>query len=145
MNKFNYRKEAEKLAKITSKLNATKNGKAYDRLIEDAAFQAEQLEKLQKIIALEGWTESYQNGEHQSGFKPSAAGSAYLQLAKAYRATIGQLMAAVHEAEKAAAEGQERTNSLLDLLRERYAREDRERSNASNLAAADAEETEDEA
>ena len=115
MNKFDAKKEKKKLQKIAEKLTSSRTGPAYERMITDASFMAEQLQKLQEAIAVAGWTERYEHGGGQSGNKQSAAGNAYLALSKQYRETMRMLMEAVADAEKASS-GPVQSNPLLDLL-----------------------------
>lgn len=60
-------------------------------LYEKCLFQHTQLDKLQQIIAEQGWTEAYQNGANQSGRKKTGEGDLYIALTKVFNATVKQL------------------------------------------------------
>ena len=59
--------------------------------IQNAAFQKITLDELQELIAETGAIERYQNGEHQSGLKQSAALQSYNNTMKVYQATVKTL------------------------------------------------------
>ena len=61
-------------------------------LFENAAFMKITLDGLQDEIREKGTVEGYQNGEHQSGFKISAAVQAYNQTIKNYNAVMDKLI-----------------------------------------------------
>ena len=88
--KFSAKKEQKKLKLIVSQLPEELE-KITEGLVEDAAFMAEQLEKLRAEIQETGWTSEYRNSETQYGTKPSAAGEQYIKLQKLYAANIKQL------------------------------------------------------
>lgn len=88
--KFDAKKEQKKLKLIVSQLPEELE-KITEGLVEDAAFMAEQLEKLRAEIKETGWTSEYRNSETQYGTKPSAAGEQYIKLQKLYAANIKQL------------------------------------------------------
>lgn len=88
--RFEVKKELRKLKKIVDLLPEEKK-KITEGLVSDAAFMAEQLEKLRESIAENGWSETYQNGANQSGRKPSVEADAYLKMQKSYAAVIKQL------------------------------------------------------
>ena len=88
--RFNAKKEQKKLKEIISQL-PDELVKITEGLVEDAAFMAEQLEKLRADIEKNGWTSEYRNSETQYGTKPSAAGEQYIKLQKLYAANIKQL------------------------------------------------------
>lgn len=88
--RFDAKKELKKLKKIVDLLPDEKK-KITEGLVADAAFMAEQLEKLRQHIAEEGWSETYQNGANQCGKKSSVEAEAYLKMQKSYAAVIKQL------------------------------------------------------
>lgn len=53
-------------------------------LIENMVFIEQQMESLQQIIASEGFTDEYQNGNNQFGKKQSANLQSYNALVKSY-------------------------------------------------------------
>lgn len=61
------------------------------KLIENAIFMEEELEKLQEIIRKKGYSEVYQNGANQSGTKPVAEVNVYNTMIKNYSGIIKQL------------------------------------------------------
>ena len=87
---FNCQKELKKLNQIVAALPDDKR-KITEGLVADAAFMAEQLEKLRESIAKNGWSEEYKNGENQFGKKSSVEADAYIKLQKSYAAVIKQL------------------------------------------------------
>lgn len=87
---FSYKTEKKKLEEIFEGLSED-DRRISESLIHDAAFLAEELEKLRKIIAEEGWTEQWQNGENQFGSRQSSTSTAYIQALKTYTSIIKQL------------------------------------------------------
>jgi predicted transcriptional regulator len=91
--KANATKEARKLTKIFSEvLDGDEMTKAAG-LIENAAFMRVSLKELQINLQENGFVETYQNGENQSGMKDSSYLRAYNNLYKSYSATMKQLFA----------------------------------------------------
>ena len=87
---FNSKKELKKLGAIVAALPEDKK-KITEGLVADAAFMAEQLEKLRAHIVENGWSEVYKNGENQFGKKSSVEADAYIKIQKSYASTIKQL------------------------------------------------------
>lgn len=87
---FNSAKEQKKLALIVAAMPDDKR-KITEGLVADAAFMAEQLEKLRAHITEHGWSEEYKNGENQFGKKSSVEADAYIKIQKSYASTIKQL------------------------------------------------------
>lgn len=87
---FNCQKELKKLNQIVIALPEDKR-KITEGLVADAAFMAEQLEKLRETISKNGWSEEYKNGENQFGKKSSVEADAYIKLQKSYASVIKQL------------------------------------------------------
>lgn len=87
---FNATKELKKLKLITEMLPEDKR-KITEGLVADAAFMAEQLEKLRAHISENGWSEEYKNGENQFGKKSSVEADAYVKVQKSYASVIKQL------------------------------------------------------
>ena len=88
--KFSKEAELKKLKAIVEQLPEDKR-KMTEGLVADAAFQAEQLEKLRIYISENGWSEQYQNGATQFGKKKSVEGDFYVSLHKTYASVIKQL------------------------------------------------------
>lgn len=83
--------ELEKLKKIFAGIDGEKKD-VVERLIENAAFMAEELRKLQLYISENGCTESYQNGANQFGKKKSSEVEVYNAMIKNYSSVIKQLI-----------------------------------------------------
>ena len=86
----NYKNELDELQKLYEKAG-TEAQKLAAPLMNEAAFQARQLEKLRQIIDHEGWTTDYSNGYKQHGTIQSANGKSYLALAKCFNTTVKTL------------------------------------------------------
>ena len=69
-------------------------------LIDRAAFITVSLEDLEAQLNEIGWTEYYQNGETQSGWKKSAAADVHISLTKNLNTIIKQLLELVPPAQK---------------------------------------------
>lgn len=69
-------------------------------LIDRAAFITVSLEDLEAQLNEIGWTEYYQNGETQSGWKKSAAADVHISLTKNLNTIIKQLLELVPPAKK---------------------------------------------
>ena len=87
---FTVEKELRKLKNIVSQLPEDRR-LITEGLVADAAFMAEQLEILRETIAVNGWSETYQNGANQYGKKDSVEAAAYIKIQKQYAAVIKQL------------------------------------------------------
>lgn len=61
-------------------------------LIDRAAFITVSLQDLEEDLNKNGWTEYYQNGDKQSGWKKSAAADVHISLTKNLNTTIKQLL-----------------------------------------------------
>ena len=85
------KKEINKLKKIYKEESDDKR-KSVEKLIENAAWMAVSLTELKGFIDEYGYTESYQNGEHQSGTKDSTYVRAYNTMIKNYNSTIKLLL-----------------------------------------------------
>lgn len=70
-----------------------KRRKTVDKLLDNAAFMAVQLEDLRVVIQENGVTSEYQNGENQFGTKKSPEVEVYLAMIKNYTAIINSLCA----------------------------------------------------
>lgn len=57
-------------------------------LLDKAKFMEEEMCKLQKILAVKGWTEEYKNGANQFGLKKCSEGEVYIALTKNYTNTM---------------------------------------------------------
>ena len=69
-------------------------------LIDRAAFITVSLQDLEEQLNEIGWTEYYQNGDKQSGWKKSAAADVHISLTKNLNTTIKQLLDLVPPAKK---------------------------------------------
>lgn len=87
---FSLDKERKKLKKIIERMPAEKADLAAG-MIADAAFMAEQLDKLREEIRTTGFAEEYKHGREQFGTKETVAIGVYLKMQKNYTATIKQL------------------------------------------------------
>lgn len=85
------RKEFLKLKKIFKNVPENKK-KIIENLLHNAAFMAVSLGELQTEINLNGYTDEYQNGEHQKGIKQSEAVKTHLAMQKNYTTVIDRLL-----------------------------------------------------
>ena len=69
-------------------------------LLENAAFMKVALDDLQQTIIETGPVEHYQNGQHQSGMKVSAAVQSYNQIIRNYCAVIKSIIPYVQPAQQ---------------------------------------------
>ena len=69
-------------------------------LIDRAAFITVSLQDLEDQLNEIGWTEYYQNGDKQSGWKKSAAADVHISLTKNLNTTIKQLLELVPPAKQ---------------------------------------------
>ena len=99
---FDSKKELKKLALIVAALPEDKR-KITEGLVADAAFMAEQLEKLRAHIVENGWSEAYMNGANQYGKKSSVEADAYIKIQKSYASTIKQLTELLPDSNETAA------------------------------------------
>lgn len=81
------KQELRKLKKIFDNLPEDTR-KVCEGVIEDCAFQREQLCILQKDIEEKGYTEEYQNGKEQWGIKKRAEVEIYSTVSKQYLANV---------------------------------------------------------
>jgi hypothetical protein len=94
------KREKKRLAGIFKDLEENKL-KTCQALIDRAAFITISLEDLEEQLNEIGFTEFYQNGENQSGFKKSAAADVHISLTKNLNAIVKQLLELVPPAQKA--------------------------------------------
>lgn len=92
-------KERNRLRKVFKDLEENKL-KTCSTLIDRAAFITVSLQDLETQLNKTGWTEFYQNGENQSGFKKSAVADVHISLTKNLNAIIKQLLELVPPAQK---------------------------------------------
>ena len=83
--------EYDRLMEIFLELNENERTVA-DGLIREAAYMSIAMSELKDTIRKEGFTERYQNGEHQYGIKESAALKSYNNLMKTYKDIIAKLL-----------------------------------------------------
>ena len=83
--------ELEKLNKIFQNIDDDKK-QVVGGLIENAAFMADELQKLRIYITEHGCTETYQNGANQFGKKKSSEADMYNTMIKNYTSVIKQLL-----------------------------------------------------
>ena len=80
----------DKTKKKIAALSGSKKERAaalFDKLI----FMDAELVKLQEILKIKGWTETYSNGATQSGLKKSSEAEVYNTLIKNYASVMKQL------------------------------------------------------
>lgn len=94
------KKEKKRLCEIFKDLEPNKL-KTCSALIDRAAFITISLEDLEEQLNYDGWTEYYQNGNNQSGWKKSAAADVHISLTKNLNAIVKQLLELVPPAQKA--------------------------------------------
>ena len=92
-------KEKRRLLKLFKDLEPNKR-QTCQALIDRAAFITVSLEDLEVQLNEIGFTEYYQNGETQSGWKKSAAADVHISLTKNLNAIIKQLLELVPAAQK---------------------------------------------
>lgn len=93
------KKERERLAKIFDDLEPNKLSTC-QALLDRAAFITISLQDVEEQLNEVGWTEYYQNGETQSGWKKSAAADVHISLTKNLNTIIKQLLELVPPAQK---------------------------------------------
>ena len=103
--------ELEKLQAIFENIPESKK-KVAEKLMENAAFMAEQMELLQEDIEEKGYVSEYQNGANQWGTKKSPEVEVYLSMTKNYVMIVKQLLDIVPDEDKA-------EDELLAFRRER--------------------------
>ena len=94
------KKEKARLLEIFKDLEPNKLQTCH-ALIDRAAFITISLQDVEEQLNEIGWTEYYQNGENQSGWKKSAAADVHISLTKNLNAIIKQLLELVPPAQKA--------------------------------------------
>lgn len=92
-------KERRRLSKLFKDLEPNKL-QTCRALIDRAAFITVSLEDLEVQLNEIGFTEYYQNGENQSGWKKSAAADVHISLTKNLNTIIKQLLELVPPAQK---------------------------------------------
>lgn len=85
------KKELAKLNKIYKDIDGDKK-KVAENLIQNAAFMSVSLKEIQEAINIKGYTEEYQNGEHQKGIKKAPEVEIYNTMIKNYTNVIKQLL-----------------------------------------------------
>ena len=93
------KKEKDRLAEIFKDLEPNKLSTC-QALIDRAAFITISLQDLEEQLNETGWTEFYQNGENQSGWKKAAAADCHISLTKNLNTIIKQLLDLVPAAQK---------------------------------------------
>ncbi|MGM9917475.1 hypothetical protein [Anaerotignum sp.] len=83
--------EFRKLKRIFKEIPENKK-KVVEKLMDNAAFMAEQLELLQRDIQEKGYVSEYQNGENQWGTKKAPEVEIYTATIKNYSSVIKQLL-----------------------------------------------------
>ena len=97
--KTRIKKETERLAEIFKDLEPNKLSTC-QALIDRAAFITVSLQDIEAQLNETGWTEYYQNGQQQSGWKKSAAADVHISLTKNLNAIVKQLLELVPPAQK---------------------------------------------
>lgn len=82
--------ELQRLNELFKKADANEKAMAKP-LFQNAAFMVATLQDLQETINQEGAVEMYQNGQHQHGYKQSAALQAFNALVKNYNGIMKEL------------------------------------------------------
>lgn len=95
--------ELRKLKRIFKEVPENKK-KVVEKLMDNAAFMAEQLELLQEDIKEKGYISEYQNGENQWGTKKAPEIEIYTATIKNYSNIIKQLLELLPETEEIAAD-----------------------------------------
>lgn len=95
------KKEFLKLKRIFQKVPENKK-KIIENLLHNAAFMAVSLADLQEEINQNGYTDEYQNGEHQKGIKQSEAVKTHLAMQKNYTTVIDRLLELLPPEERSA-------------------------------------------
>ena len=93
------KKEKDRLEEIFKDLEPNKLSTC-QALIDRAAFITISLQDIEVQLNEIGWTEYYQNGESQSGWKKSAAADVHISLTKNLNAIVKQLLELVPPAQK---------------------------------------------
>ena len=91
--------QQNKLNKIFRNISADRKT-VVDNLIQNVAFMAVELAGLQEEIYERGMVERYQNGENQSGYKPSSAAQVYNATLKSYNTSLKLLLAELDSSSK---------------------------------------------
>lgn len=99
MKRTRIKKERDRLATVFSDLEPNKLNTC-QALLDRAAFITVSLQDVEEQLNETGWTEYYQNGESQSGWKKSAAADVHISLTKNLNAIIKQLLELVPPAQK---------------------------------------------
>ena len=93
------KRERKRLGQIFSDLEPNKLSTC-QALLDRAAFITVSLEDIEEQLNEIGFTEYYQNGETQSGWKKSAAADVHISLTKNLNTIIKQLLELVPAAQK---------------------------------------------
>ena len=93
------RKEKKKLKTIFKKVPDEKQ-KLVEKLVDNAAYLAIELDELREHILLNGIREEYKNGENQYGYKESVENKTYKDYIKQYTTIIKQLNDMLPQGEK---------------------------------------------
>lgn len=107
--------ELRKLKRIFKEVPENKK-KVVEKLMDNAAFMAEQLELLQEDIKEKGYISEYQNGENQWGTKKAPEIEIYTATIKNYSNIIKQLLELLPETAEVT------TDEFTVFMRERAAR-----------------------
>ena len=93
------KREKNRLAEIFKDLEPNKL-QTCEALIDRAAFITISLQDVEEELNRIGWTEYYQNGESQSGYKKSAAADVHISLTKNLNAITKMLLDLVPPAQR---------------------------------------------
>ena len=94
---------------VRKKRDASLDEMMIRRTVKDLAFMRIELDELQEKISADGWQDTYQNGENQSGTKASPNAKTYLDVQKLYNSTVRHLKQLSQNTNLA-------TDSLMDFL-----------------------------
>lgn len=107
------KKEVNKLKRIFKPLLDETTYKIAEGLISDAAFMRLTLSTLQTDIAINGCTETYQNGANQTGIKESSSVKVYNNMIRSYNTVVKNLMSLLPDNIK----DDSKSSTLIDFLK----------------------------
>ena len=84
------KQEIKRLNPLLENIDSNRK-RAFEKLINDAAFMAVTLEEARAIINRDGIIESYQNGQNQYGYKKSSAVEVYDKMINTYSKIVKQM------------------------------------------------------
>lgn len=100
------KKELKRLSPLLDVIDINRK-RAFEKLMNDAAFMAVTLEEARAIINRDGIIEGYQNGQNQYGYKKSSAVEVYDKMINTYSKIVKQMCDALPEIVSAEDPGEE--------------------------------------